>query len=420
MFLKIALRNVFRNKRRTALSLFVVAFGVSILYLVMGFVSESLATTKQSMAQLYGSVQVADARVFDQTTRGYTHLIAPETVAQIQAILDADARVVGHKQELGFYGLVGNIKGSKIVIGSGFVPGNPVEDFSSMVTQGGPLNGGTGVCEALTGRARDNVPAGDCLVILGRKLAASLGVAPGDPINVATTSVSGNFSAASARIMGVFKFNDLEREGQLGYISLGMAQKILRTDRIERLVVDLADIDQAEGFARELEATLQAAGLDLAVRPWQALNPLYEQVRDFGNLFTWLTNVGVFILAFFGVLEVLTMSFLERTREVGTVRAIGTKRRQVFATFLMEGLVLGGLGGVAGVGLGVGLGAVVNGLGLNWLPPGSLYPVPVVIQLGGAVAVVPFVVALVSTFLGTLYPALKSSRLNIVSSLGYV
>ena len=403
MFFKIALRNVFRNKRRTALSLFVVAFGVSILYLVMGFVFESLATTKQSMAKLYGAVQIADARVFDKTTRGYSHLIAPETVSNIEAILDADKRVTGYKRELGFFGLVGNIKGSKIVTGSGFVPQNPVEDFGDMITRGRTLN-------------NEDIRQ----LILGRKLAASLGVGVGDWINVATTSVTGNFSAASAQIVGVFKFNDVKQEGQLGYVSLGLAQKILRTDNIERIVVNINDIDRAEGFARKLEDRLKAAGIALAVRPWQSLNPLYEQVREFGSFFTWFTNIGVFILAFFGVFEVLTMSFLERTREVGTVRAVGTKRWQVFSTFVIEGFILGMLGGVAGVVLGWLLGLVVNQLNLNWVPPGAIDAVPVVIQLGFAVALMPFFVALISTFLGALYPAFKSARFNIVKSLGYV
>lgn len=403
MFLKIALRNVFRNKRRTALSLSVVAFGVAILYLVMGFVSQSMASTKQSMAKLYGAVQIADANVFDNTTRGYSHLLDEETVDKITTILEADDRVSGYKEELGFFGLIGNEKSSKLITGSGFVPGNPVEDYDDLITEGRPLNG-------------DDIRQ----VIVGRKLAASLNVNVGDWINVATTSVTGNFSAASAQIMGVFKFNDLEQEGQLGYVPLDFAKKILRTDKVERLIVNIDDIGQAEGFARELEDKLNAQGLPLAVLPWQDLNPLYDQVQEFGNIFTWFTNIGVFILAFFGVFEVLTMSFLERTREVGTVRAVGTKRRQVFWMFLQEGFVLGIMGGLIGVLLGSGLGLILNQAGLTWLPPGAIDPVPVVIQLGLSVALFPFLIALLSTILGTLFPAIKSARFNIVRSLGYV
>jgi putative ABC transport system permease protein len=420
MFFKIALRNVFRNKRRTFLSLFVVAFGVSILYLIMGFVSESLETTKQSMAQLYGSVQIADENVFDQTTRGYGHLITPETATQIEAILNDEPKVVGYKQELGFFGLIGNEKGSRIVTGSAFVPDNSVEDFSSLIVDGEPLNNSSSVCEEIFNRERPDSEPGDCQVIIGRRLAAALGVQAGDSINVATNSVTGNFSAASAKIMGVFQFNDIDQEGQLGYVSLNMAKKILRTDNIERFVVNIDNLDDAQTFAVDLQQKLNAAGINLSVKPWQDLNPLYDQVQEFGSFFTLFTNIGVFILAFFGVFEVLTMSFLERTREVGTVRAVGTKRWQVFSTFVIEGFVLGVLGGISGVVLGSILGVVVNQLSLTWVPPGSIDPVPVVVQIGLLVAVAPFLIALVSTFLGTLYPAFKSSRFNIVKSLGYV
>jgi len=412
MFFKIASRNVFRNKRRTALSLFVVAFGVSILYLVIGFINESLESTKVSMADLYGSVQIADERVFDKTTRGYSHLIDPETSAQIAGLLDEDERVTGYKEELGFFGLIGNEKGSKIITGSGFVPENDVKDFSEAITDGTPMN------------IADGCPLNDrlenCQLIIGRRLAASLNVGPGDFINVATTSVTGNFSAASVTITGVFKFNDIDQEGQIGYVALSLAQRILRTDKIEKYVINIDNLNESQAFAQDLQGKLDAAGLPLVVKTWQDLNPLYDQVQEFGNYFTSFTLVGVFILAFFGVLEVLTMSFLERTREVGTVRAVGTKRSQVFLTFVIEGFIMGILGGIAGIVLGSGLGVVVNQMGLTWLPPGSIDAVPAVIQLSLSVAGIPFMVALISTFFGTMYPAMKSSRFNIVKALGYV
>lgn len=412
MFFKIAVRNVFRNKRRTALSLAVIVFGVSMLYLVVGFVTDSLASTKQSMAQTFGSIQIADARVFDHTTQGYDHLLGAEAVAKVTALLDGDPRVTGTKEELGFTGLIGNSKGSRLIVGTGFVPGNAVEDFSEYVVQGQGLDDGS--------NADPNDRFAGREVIMGRRLAAALGVQPGDLINVATTTVDGNFNAASARIMGVFKYNDLEKEGQLAFVTLPFAQKLLRTDGVERIVVDLANIDGAERFADELKGKLAAAGLNLDVRPWQQLNPLYDQVKQFGDAFTLFTNAGVFILVFFGVLEVLTMSFLERTREVGTIRAVGTKRRQVFAMFLQEGLALGVLGSLLGVGLGAGLSLWLNNAGLSWLPPGAIDPVAVHIQVSAAVALLPLAAALISTLLGAIYPAFKSSRLNIVRSLGYV
>ncbi len=412
MFLKIALRNVFRNKRRTALSMAVIVFGVSMLYLVVGFVHSSLASTKESMAQTFGSVQIADARVFEGTTRGYDHLLDADTLAVINGLLADDPRVLGTKAELGFTGLIGNSKGSRLVTGAGFVPGNPVEDFSGYVVEGEPLG-------AVEPDPEDRFAGRE--VILGRKLAAALDVAPGDLINVATTSTTGNFSAASARITGVFKYNDQEKEGQLAYVSLPFAQKLMRTERVERIVVDLETIDAAEGFAAELEGKLAAAGLaGLGVEPWQALNPLYDQVKQFGDAFTLFTNAGVFILVFFGVLEVLTMSFLERTREVGTIRAVGTKRRQVFAMFLQEGLALGVLGSLLGVAAGAGAALWVNGSGLSWLPPGAIDPVPVSVQIGLGAAALPLAAALLSTLLGAIYPAFKGSRLNIVRALGYV
>ena len=114
------------------------------------------------------------------------------------------------------------------------------------------------------------------------------------------------------------------------------------------------------------------------------------------------------------------MSFLERTREVGTIRAVGTRRFQVFAMFLMEGVILGAVGGFLGILAGTGLGALINYGGITWVPPGAIEPIPLQIQLGLSVALFPFFTALISTFLSTLYPAWKNARLSIVKALSYV
>ncbi len=119
-------------------------------------------------------------------------------------------------------------------------------------------------------------------------------------------------------------------------------------------------------------------------------------------------------------MQVLTMSFMERTREVGTIRAIGTQRRQVFLIFLSEGILLGLCGGLLGVLLGLGLGGLVNISDIGWMYPGATEPAPVRIQLQIANGIVPFLVALLSALFSTLYPAVHAARTNIVEALHYV
>ncbi|HEY5596993.1 MAG TPA: FtsX-like permease family protein [Candidatus Bipolaricaulota bacterium] len=403
MFFKIALRNVFRNKRRTLLSLGIVALGVSILSLVIGFVSESLRATKAELAREIGSFQIGSALMFDDKAEGFEYLIPPQTLDQLSAILNAQPQVSAYTYQINFGGIIGTQRSSTALVARGLVPGNPIEDYSSLIESGEPLN-------------QDDTPQ----ILIGRQLAQTLDVKPGDWINLATGTVSGAFKAASAQVLGTFRYNNSQLEDQLGLLPLWFAQKVLRTDGVERVIVQLKDLDQAQAVGAQVEQALAQAGIGLEVRGWQELTTFYASIEQFWNVFSGFTVMGVFVLAFFSVLEVLTMSFLERAREVGTIRAVGTRRHQVFWTFLLEGALLGALGGALGLALGAALAFAINALGVGWQPPGAIDPVPLQIAVGADSLTLPFITAVVSTLLGTLYPALKNARLNIVKALNYV
>jgi len=403
MTFKIALRNVFRNKRRTLFSLGVVALGVAILSLVLGFVAASISSTKTQLAREIGAFQVANGALFDDTAEGFDYLIPPDTLERVVALLNADARVTGYTTQISFGGIIGNEKGSTLLVARGLIPGNPVEDYSSLIDEGQPLDD-------------DGTPQ----IIVGRKLANTLGVVPGDWINIATGTVSGAFRAVSARIKGTFSYNDLRMEGQLGFVPLSFAQKIMKTQGVDRVIVQIEDLDEAGAVASSIKARLASQGIPLETRTWQALTTFYKSITQFWGVFSGFMVLGVSVLAFFSVLEVLTMAFLERTREMGTIRALGTKRHQVFQTLLLEGVVLGVMGGAVGAALGFVLSLAINASGAGWLPPGAIDPVPLHIEVSGSALGVPFMIAVVSTFLGTLYPALSNARKNIVQSLSYV
>lgn len=403
MFFKLALRNIFRNKRRTILSLGIVALGVAMLSLALGFISTSLASTEQQLSREIGSFQIGAGVLFDNKAEDFEYLIDPQTLEEIIGILDEDARVTGYSYEISFGGIIGNEKGSTVLFARGLIPNNPVEDYSSVLLSGEALND-------------DGRPQ----IIIGQEMADTLGVQVGDIINLATGTVTGAFKAASARIVGTFRYNNIQVEGQLGFVPLSFAQRIMRTDGVDKVLVRIKNLDEAEAVAAEVEQQLQAKGIALETRTWQELTTFYESIQQFWGVFSAFATVGVLVLAFFSILEVLTMSFLERTREVGTIRAVGTKRHQVFFTFMLEGVLLGLMGGVLGIVLGFVLAGVINAAGVGWQPPGSIESVPLNIAISPDAAITPFVAALIATILGTLYPAMKNARKNIVQALSYV
>jgi putative ABC transport system permease protein len=116
------------------------------------------------------------------------------------------------------------------------------------------------------------------------------------------------------------------------------------------------------------------------------------------------------------------MAVVERTVEIGTLRAIGLRRGGIRALFICEGLLLGVIGAALGVAISLALAYAVNHSGMTWLPPGRVEPVPLTVRVWGEMPLIwgtvvgLIVVAIISAFL----PAHRASKLNIVDALRHV
>jgi len=400
MDLKIALRNVFRNRRRTALSLAVIVVGTAIFLLTLAFIGETLRSSRTAIVCETGAVQVADRRLFEDETKGYDYLISPELRDRVVALVVDRAGVTGTGWRLDFAGLVGNEKGSTLILGRGLTTCSCVENYDCFAIEGGTL------------------PSDDSrAVVLGRALAAKLGVGIGDPVNVATGTASGNFNAATVTMVGSVTYSTEAVEKQLGLFSAAFVQRLLKTDGVARILIGLEDPGAAADFAAALQRDLDAQGIPLVTRTWEELSSSYESLKTFYTAFSGLAGIAVFVLVFFSVFEILTISFLERTREVGTVRALGTTRGRVFRGFLLEGAAIG----ILGAGLGIAAGALVsvafNAIGFTSTPPGGAVPQALRLELSAGTTVVPFLTVVLATLVSSIYPAWKSSRLRVVQAL---
>ena len=401
---KIALRNIFRNKRRSFLSFTIIGLGAAMLFLVSGFVRESLTGMEEGLAGSYGHLQIADTGYWDRSKEPIDYLLVPDRLSVLESILSEHEAVDSWTKNLGFSGLVGNAEKTAMVLGTGIEVGNPtLEPMDPLVASGLALQSGA-----------------DDEILLGRLLAERLGVEPGDPINLAGFTVTESLNAMTIVVSGSFKFFSQEWEEQLTFVPLGLAQRLLKTDGVDKVLVRVSSLDAVIPVMNALQGAVDDAGLGVEIKPWQDVAPFYNEMKTFWEALEGLSTMGVFILAFFGIMQVLTMSFMERTREVGTIRAVGTKRHQVFGMLLTEGVLLGLLGGLFGVLLGFGFGMLINASGIGWMYPGATEPMPVAIQLLLANAVAPLMIAVLSAFLSAIYPAWHSARANVVKALHYV
>jgi putative ABC transport system permease protein len=158
------------------------------------------------------------------------------------------------------------------------------------------------------------------------------------------------------------------------------------------------------------------------VRDVRDLSPFYVQVvAMFGAIFIFISLVmGVIVL--FAVVNTMTMNVMERTNEIGTIRAMGVRRGGVRMQFILEGALIGALGAVVGAVLGVAIAALVNSAGWTWMPPGNSSPTAFKVNVLGnpmLIASAWVVLTLVATA-AALIPANRAARLSVVDALRHV
>jgi ABC-type antimicrobial peptide transport system permease subunit len=242
--------------------------------------------------------------------------------------------------------------------------------------------------EPLTGRRQ---------MIVGRTVAEQMGLEVGDTFRM----LDSNF-----RVAGIFETGQAFEDAGV-IIGLREAQALTGKPRqVQFYMISLHDPEQAEAVRDDLAATFPEVDFSLTSELDEAMSD-FRVLKDMVNQVSF---VAVFIGAV-GMLNTMLMSVLERTREIGVLRSLGWRRRQVLGMILNESLVLGLVGGVCGIPLGLGLGGLI---GLTNIWGGAIEPAYTPQMFVQAV-----VVAAVAGVIGGLYPAWRATRMRPVEALRY-
>jgi putative ABC transport system permease protein len=141
----------------------------------------------------------------------------------------------------------------------------------------------------------------------------------------------------------------------------------------------------------------------------------------FKAIFSFISVVmGVIVI--FTVVNTMSMSVMERTQEIGTLRAMGVKRKGIALQFMLEGIILGVIGATVGIMIGSVAAEIVNHSGMTWHPPGQAYPTRLVLRTNG----IGNLLTGIWTGLGAMaaiaawIPARRAARMKIVDALGHV
>lgn len=394
-------RNLLRQRGRTALAVASLAGGVIALLLAGGFIEWIFWAMRESTIQSrLGHVQVERAGYSQSGLADPFAYLLPEHAGEF-TYLERLPQVQVVAPRLHFSGLVSHGDQTVSFIGEGVDPAREaVLSKFVIVTAGRSLAEG-----------KDEV-------FMGEGLAASLGVHPGDTVVLLVTPQGGGMQAVQAHVSGQFYSATKVYDDTALRVPLGMAQKLLRVQGVHQWILLLNKTDDTAAVVKALRARYRQAGAGFEVVPWYDQADFYQKtVTLFSRQMRvlWLMIALVIIL---GISTVLIRGVIERTSEIGTLLALGIRRRQVLGLFLMEGALLGLIGAALGVLIGLPLAWGISTVGIPMPPPPGmshgftgqiLITLPLLSQA--------IVLALVTALLASIYPAWKASRMHIVDAL---
>jgi putative ABC transport system permease protein len=393
-----AFRNIFRQKRRSLLTALTMFGGFVLAALAIGIadgtfygIVNTFTRTRLGHVQIhqrgYLSRPALNAAIADYRSIGKVIDEAQDAEAWAPRVYSAGLASVGERTEA-----------VRIV---GLDP--RLEDRATRFDQ-----------KVTAGRSFSPAPAKE--IILGAGLARNLGVAPGEDVVLVTQGADGSLADGRYGVIGLVDSGDLAGDRTTAYLHIDDARDLLvLDDRVHEIVVIARSLKKAAALDAALSRKL--AGLPLDVQPWQEFaKPFYlaMQAKLKGNSVLLLV---LFIVVAVGVLNTALMAVLERQREYGVLKALGTRPRQVFTLIIIEILLLASASVVLGLGVSLPLNTYIShheismaGLFSKPVTFGGMQYTTVTSEVNLRSFLIPTLTVLVSALLASVFPAVKAAR----------
>jgi len=405
-FIKLAVRNVFRNKRRTLISLLVMFFGVCALVLAGGFMLYSFWGLRESTIHSQtGHLQIYHKDYFNREEEKNLEL-GLDSLQTIRGLALANMEVNLATPRIDFTGLISNGDKSAVFVGQGL---DPEQEAQMMGLFGRPES-----ILALSNSAEDEV-------VLGAGLAKSLNAKEGDYLTLMSTTADGALNAIDVLVKGIFTTGISDIDKRFLKVRNVTAQRLANTKSVRNLVLLLGHTEMTEPVRQELQAQYDQAGLPVVVKTWLEMAPYYRSVVGLYNaIFGFLVFV-IFVIVLGSTANTIIMNISERVQEIGTLMAMGTSRRKLVQMFLYEGLVLGLLGAAIGLLLAGALSWWINRSDIMMPPPpGWDRGYRLGIRIEAWLVMVVFGLMMTTAVISTLVPAIRAARMKIVDALGHI
>jgi putative ABC transport system permease protein len=335
--LKLASRNLLRQRGRTLSTLAAIVVGLVGLAFLDGYITYSMWGLKETIIHSgSGHFQVATAAAyFDEGDNDPFPYLFKNSKALTKELLKNPA-VKEVIPSLAFTAVI-SAGGKMETVQAKAMPADLRKGNFSFLT----LRSGNDLDSGSPGR-----------VLLGTGLATKLGLTAGKSVTLYAMGAGGGVANQSYQVAGTVSSGIAAADAVSVFLDLGDAQALIGTDTVPLLTVFLEHTEDTDAVVAGLRTHGLKAEPTAVFKDWEELSPYYRQANGAYQMVLGVARFIVLLVALFSISGTLNLSVLERLREIGTLRAFGTRRPQVIAMLVVEGVLLGVGGAVAGSALG--------------------------------------------------------------------
>ncbi|WP_228273737.1 ABC transporter permease [Rhodocyclus tenuis] len=399
--LSLALRNIVRQRARSLATLTAITIGVAGLILASGFVQDIFIQLGEAIIHSQtGHIQITRQGYSEGKNRAPEQYLIENPDRLKSAIMEAAPGIDTAMARLGFRGLLNNGRRDLGIIGEGVEPDAEAQMGTYL--------------HFVAGRALKNSDQDG--IVVGQGVARALGLKVGDRITLVMTLAEGAVNTLDFELVGIFQSFSKDFDARAVRIPLAAAKSLMDTPAAHLIVVMLEHTEDTAATAAALKQGFSGAGLEITT--WNELSDFYEKTVDLYDRQFGVLRLIILLMVLLSVVNSVNMTLFERTREFGTMLALGDRSRTIFKLIMIESLCLGLFGATLGMAVGCGAALGISAIGIPMPPPPNA-------NLGytALIRIVPLEIAaagmigFIATLLATALPARRAARLEIVEAL---
>lgn len=404
-WLRFAAANTMRNKRRSLVTLGITALGACAILVAAGFALFTYHGLAESSARSTGHLILAKPAAFDDDEDVPLQTGLDNWEALRDALL-TDEHVRNVLPKIEFTGLVSNGDKSAVMLAIGI---DPDAEFA---VRGPFLRVKDG--DVITGDNSNEI-------VIGEALAHTLKAKVGGQLTLLATTTEGAFNAVDVTVRGIVSSGVTELDKRLVYCDLGTAQHLLATHRVSNVGVFLDRMDGVDAARQRLQQLPLVRAQGLKVKTWLDFSDVYRSVKSLYDIIFGSLGAVIALIVFIVVANAMAMAVVERTREIGALRAMGTLPSQLMRMFGLEALLLGGGGAVLGALLALLVSGLLLLLNLQMPPPpGNTYGYPLLIDLSWSMTLLVVTLFPLLCAAASLAVTRRSLNQSVVEALAHV